>query len=229
MKYISSTDNPLIKELKQLRDSRYRKKRGLYVAEGENCAFEALKRNVRPRQVIASEDLRENSLLAEFSAKGTTPVLCTRRCFRKFTDTQSQTGIALVLETPSFTEEALPASGVILCACGIQDPGNMGTLIRTAEALGASAVYAIEPCAGIRNPKTVRSSSGSVLDFPVFSGSASGALRAFSAISATLVAGIPSGGVSPEDAEYGDPTVVVIGNEARGVRSEIMADRKSVV
>ncbi len=218
MKHIFSTDNPLIKTLSLLKLAKHRKKTGLYMAEGEMSALEAVRRNVRPRQVLFTENYTSHRTISELQNLGAEMIQCTDTCYRKFSNTHASEGIAMVLDIPSAPDTTdFPRKGAVVCAYQVQDPGNMGTLIRTAEALGAAAFLSVAPCADTWNPKVVRSSSGSVLSFPVFSCEWDRVLEMVRSASAQVLAGIPSGGESLEHISLSEPVVVMTGNEARGI------------
>lgn len=225
MKHISSTDNPLIKSLSLLQLAKHRKKTGLYMAEGEMSASEAIRRNVLPRQVLFTENYTSHEIIREFQCRKVDTVLCAEKCYRKLSDAGAEQGIAMVLNIPQAPEVSdFPNRGAVLCACQVQDPGNMGTLIRTAEALGAAAFLSVAPCADTWNPKVVRSSSGSVLNFPVFRCELDCAREMIEKVAAQVLAGVASGGKPVDQIPVSEPVVVVTGNEARGIDPALLPE-----
>jgi len=117
----------------------------------------------------------------------------------------------------------IPSAGLVLVLHDVRDPGNAGTIVRSADAAGASGVVFTGQSVDPFNPKTLRATAGSIFHVPVAVGSLSDALASFSSRGATTLASVVRGGTSHRNVDYTKPTVVVIGNEAQGLGDEAVA------
>ena len=125
--------------------------------------------------------------------------------------------IAEQLHKP-FVRENLDGSGKYLVLCNVQDPGNLGTLIRTADALGISGVVFTDNCCDLYNPKTVRSAMGSMPRIDLFvEKELQSVCTLFREMGIRTAAAWVHGGVSVTEYDFSRPCAVVIGNEGRGL------------
>lgn len=210
--------------LARLGSGRGRVREGYVLVEGVRAAAEALASGVVVRFVVCSRALTRSptgeALLAELDARGLTPDRVGEREMAAVSATARPQGILLVCEEPSFALEATPMAGdarfVVLD--GIQDPGNLGTLVRTARAFDLTAVIALDGTVDPWNARAVRASAGSVFRIPVVR-----------APWTEVVARAPGAQVIVADAAGQDaatlsvtpPWMLVVGNEGAGVRAEI--------
>src|SRR5258708_5534362 len=138
---VTSRTNPHVKQLRAAFAGNARLSGGLVAVEGENLLFEAFRSGVRIERVFVSDDRPIPGWLA-----GDVELIeVDRDVLRSAVDTLSPQGIAALVRAPewSLTETCVPAaSPLVLIAAGLQDPGNLGTLIRSAEAFGAACVLA---------------------------------------------------------------------------------------
>ena len=162
MDRITSRENPLIKRYRKLTGSRrLRESAGCFTMEGARLCLDAAQSGVRLQTLLLSEDgLRypESALLLGFA----------RQCFaipnelaRFISDTEHPQGIFAVGEIPQPRPFA-PQEGKYILLDDLQDPGNLGTVLRTAEALGIDAVILSDHCPDLYSPKVIRSTMGSV-------------------------------------------------------------------
>jgi TrmH family RNA methyltransferase len=159
--------------LRDLQRRKARERRGLVVAEGRRLVADALASRAAVRAVLAVDEVAEGPvapLLADARSRGIPVETCGRKAFQEFADTDSPSGVLAVVEWAPATLEAVrlperPARVLVLDA--VQDPGNVGTMIRTAFALGADLTVALDGSADLRNAKTLRASMGAVFRHPV--------------------------------------------------------------
>ena len=123
--------------------------------------------------------------------------------------------------TPSGAAGGSPALHVVLV--GVNDPGNVGTLLRTAEAVGATSLVLTDGSVDPWAPKVVRSSAGSVLRVPVRSGPAGPVLDDLAAAGVTRVGTAGAGGLAPDGLDLTGPVALVLGSEAHGLPDEVEA------
>jgi TrmH family RNA methyltransferase len=146
------------------------------------------------------------------------------RLFGQLAQTQSPQGIAALVELRSDNLDAILAGGdaLSLVACGLQDPGNLGTMMRSAQALGATALLTLEDTVSPFNPKAVRASAGTVFHLPIFPDQAARAL--FVRLRAAKVRIVAADRRSPSPLAQADlrgPVAILIGQESAGLPPEI--------
>lgn len=239
---ITSPSNPKVKELILLRDKpRARNKSGLFVAEGLKMFEEAPASNLQ--EVYLSRDLWEQlekeerhlfiwKKLRECIKGGITVEQVAPEVFRKASDTRTPQGILFVGRQLSYSLEELikaarerqRAGGrppLFLLLEDIQDPGNLGTIFRTAEAAGADGVIMSSRTADIYNPKTIRSTMGAVYRVPFFYTEDLSSIIKVLQENGTFVYAAHLGAKGFYDAyDYQKSTAFLIGNEANGLRDE---------
>ena len=162
---ITSADNARIKEVIRLNTkSKERRERGLFVAEGRKLFLETPP-GLR-EQVFVSASFAENGqeLLRECRYE-----VVDDRLFLKLCDTRTPQGILTVARIPRYTREDLlkgKDSPLLLMLEDLQDPGNVGTILRTAEAAGVTGVFMSAKCADVFQPKVIRATMGSIFRVP---------------------------------------------------------------
>lgn len=214
MDRITSRANPRVQRARSLRESKFRKETGCHFIEGDKLVREALASGAALETVFVREGYEgaadfpceafavSDSVMDALCAAGTPQNLCA------------------LARTP---EPALPTAckGTVLLLEDVQDPGNVGTLIRTADALGAACVILSPHCADPYSPKTLRASMGSVYHLPVYVTDIPGALRALNGQGYTCLCGHLKGKetLPPKT----DRMALLVGNEGNGVTAESAA------
>lgn len=161
MGQITSLANPLFKRIRKALDKGGLTEDGLAIAEGPNLLVEALRSGVTIDRVLI--DAAKSRLPEEWTG----PVEeLDSRIFRELKDTGHSQGV-LTLVRPPARELRLSGTPLVLFLDGIQDPGNLGTIIRSAEAFGATGVICLKGCVHPWNPKVLRASAGSLFRLPV--------------------------------------------------------------
>ncbi|SQB35355.1 TrmH family RNA methyltransferase [Clostridium cochlearium] len=167
MNTITSKDNNLIKFVRKLRDKKHRKKEKKFIVEGFRFVEEALKSDYCIEYIL----IQENSLnkLQEFnisieSIKDKAYIL-SGNAFNSISGTENSQGILAIVNMKEVYQPK--ESGIYILADKVQDPGNMGTIIRTAHAANASGILITEGTVDIYNEKTLRASMGSIFYMPI--------------------------------------------------------------
>lgn len=221
--YITSRKNPLIQQVRKLLASRKaREEAGLFVGDGTKLLEEAVRYCPGLRTVILSEDVSVRLPDSVRVVRVSRDVMCYASAM------EAPQGVVFLCELPP--EEPVKAQGGMLLLDGIQDPGNLGTILRTADALDIPAVL-LEGCADPYGHKVVRASMGAVFRRPVVRSSWEQVQKE------CRDAGIPIGVTAlSERAKDLRKTAlkemaVVIGSEGRGVRPEILesADAQLII
>jgi TrmH family RNA methyltransferase len=237
VKRITSTANPLVKEAVRIRTRRSRFGSEAFLIEGPNLVEAVLsggsRASVQRLFFTHAYREREGGLLERFmgaaSAGGGELVELGSQAMERLCDVESPQGIAAIASyRPAALEEVDKKKGPVVISDGISDPGNMGSMIRAADASGASAVVLIEGGCDPFSPKTLRASAGSVFNVPlvyVERDSLAGRLRS---LGLRIVAAAPLGGKSLFDADLRPPLALVFGNESSGI-SQALMDRADLV
>ena len=198
---ITSVDNPRVKDAVRLRSSRERRRQGLFLAEGPREVERARAAGLR---IVAT--YFAPSLLAWDEGDEVS-----ERVLAKMTYRAEPEGVLAVVEAPV---HELPRGGTLyLVAVGIEKPGNLGAMARTAEAAGADALVVAEAQADAWNPNAIRASTGAVFTLPVVEAS----LDEVKALGVTLVAAVVGAETPYTDADLTAPVAVAVGAEDEGL------------
>jgi len=225
---ITSTRNPQLKAVRRLRRSRVREREGVFLAEGRRQLESALAAGARVTCVYAAPALYlvdgDEALVCEAALRGARIVELGAEAFMSITSQVRPDGIAAVVERPGTGLESIPARSLVLVATGIERPGNLGTIVRTAEAAGAGGLVACDAATDVFHPETVRGSVGTVFDLPLAQASLSETLAWLAAGHARVLVATPDGERPVWEADYSAPGLaVVVGGERHGVDPEWVA------
>lgn len=232
LRLVSSPQNSLVKELRQAFARGDTKADGYLAAEGFHVIEEALRSGLRPKAVFFSQSARSRAdrLLPQLGAKIEALVL-PDRVFASAVNTDHPQGVAALIKLKSHSlEEVLrtPDAPIVVCA-GLQDPGNLGTIIRSAEAFGAGGVLLTEGTVSAFNAKVVRAASGSLFRLPVLKMEVKDAIEQLRAAGARLIATSAHGGKQLPEADLSSKVAVFIGSEGAGLDRELTKQMDEVV
>ena len=208
-----SKDNKRIKNIRQLLNSKKRRREeGLFVIEGKKPVDEAVRCGL-VEEIYVSEgydgDAPEGAEIVG------------EKLFKEITDTVTPQGIMAVVRFPEFDKNEIYNREAcrVICLEDVRDPGNVGTIVRTAEAAGFDAVVMSGECADVYQPKVVRSTMGSILRVPCIEceGGFVDELNLLKQKGFTLYAAHLEGAVDYREPEYAGRTAILIGNEAKGL------------
>jgi TrmH family RNA methyltransferase len=214
-----SPQNPRVAEAHALLDARGRRERGRFLIEGPTLLAEASASGVPILTLFATETAaaRSAGLIADLEARDVPVYTLPERAVARLSDLSTPPGLVAVVERPGATAaEVLGRPGPVLLLAGINDPGNAGTLVRSAEAFGAAGVLAGAGGADPFSPKVVRAAMGSLFRLPVAVVTAEEALAAAAAAGRPIVAADLSGEPLWE-ADLPRNAVLAVGNERHGV------------
>ncbi|CCQ98350.1 Uncharacterized tRNA/rRNA methyltransferase YsgA [[Clostridium] ultunense Esp] len=223
---ITSDRNPRVKEWAKLLRKKGREEEKRFLIEGVRLVEEAL-RSGAPVEVLLFQSGRDYSLLRDLPP-GIETWEVSEAVIRKLAATEETQGIMAVVrmevEGPfsSFLAgEREKHSSLLLFVDGVQDPGNLGTIIRTADAAGADGVLLGEGTVDLYNPKTVRSTMGSLFHLPIRSVDGNLALTKLKEAGYQTVAASLKGSADYREVDYGERVVVLVGNEAHGLSPQL--------
>ncbi len=234
-KVVDSAANPLIKTLKGLHDKKGRAETGLFLAEGARLIAEAAECGWLPDTAIytpeAAERPRTRALLAELSEKGTRLLQASPRAMGQIARRDNpQTVIGAFKQSLAPLQKiSLQAGQCVVALQAVRDPGNLGTIIRSADAVGVKAVVLIGDCCDPFSVEAVRATMGSLFAVPIVKADFA-ELRAWAkAQKATLVGAALGATGRFSDPIYGDRTVLLMGNEQAGLPPEMKESCDAVV
>lgn len=233
MDIITSTKNPVIRAAAELKHKKLRESAGAFLIEGIKMTEEALKAGARVKTLFISEKAFKAgaglppSLRSLENHWDCRIYLISENVLSRITDTETPQGMAAVVETGaggmllhpeeqgSLRSKHDDGIGIFLEA--LQDPGNVGTIIRTADAAGACCVYLDEACADLFNPKTLRSSMGSVFHVPCGRVTGKTVVAEIKENGSKVIAATPYGDSAYYDTDMTGSFLLMIGNESAGL------------
>ena len=228
---IDSPANKKVKLAASLHSRKHREKEGLFIAEGirlgEMAAAAGWDIVFGLYTAELSEQARGRQLLAQLEAQGCLLCETTAAVYRKASATDTPQGILLVMRQQKSRLQELPAAGkqpLYVVLDGVQDPGNAGTIIRTADAVGADGVILLKGSVDVFGDKTVRSTMGSLFHLPVCTDVTAEELMDFAAAQdLMLYATALDESAQPHFAQdFTRGTAIVFGNEGNGVSEAIL-------
>ncbi len=216
---VTSRANARVKQLRAAFAGQARLASGLIAIEGEHLLEEALKSGQALKTVFVSERRDPPS----FVPGGVEVVRLANDVFQSCVETQTPQGIAALLVPPvSSVSEMVNGTALILIAVGLQDPGNLGTLVRSAEAFGATGVLTTPGTVSAWNQKAIRASAGSVFRVPIAVADAA-AMEVLEQHGVKLFAAMKDEAVSIDEASLTGPLAFLIGNEGAGLSENWVA------
>ncbi|MGI6097857.1 MAG: TrmH family RNA methyltransferase [Dethiobacteria bacterium] len=228
IKCISSLENRYVKSFRLLLKKKYRLRYGKIVLEGFRLIEEALKAGLVPEIFFFEQDLWQREKLKSILRKlppGTIKASITKEILYHLSETETPQGVLAV--APFAVNSSLQVSSAcnhfLLIIDRLQDPGNMGTIIRTAAAAGIKETVLTKGTIDPTNPKVVRSSMGAVfyLQFSMSADTAS-LINKLKEKDIQLIASSPKADLDYTIPDYRQPTAFVIGNESKGVDPSIL-------
>lgn len=219
---ISSLTNPKIKNVVRLRQRKHRDETGLTVVDGIKEIGCALKSSVKFAEVYLCPQAwpqGHNGLLEKFRSLDAECFETTKEVFEKIAYGDRNDGALAVCETPNVSIGRIKpdGKGLYLVLEQIEKPGNLGAVLRTADAVGADGVFVCDPRTDLYNPNVIRSSLGAVFSVPVVSCSNDEALDFLKRNRITVAAAVPGAKKSFYTLDLKAGTAVVLGSEEKGL------------
>ena len=231
MNIISSKDNELVKNIKKLKDKKYRDLENVYIVEGIKMVKEAILENSSIKQIIICDDCEKSDLISKemmYEIAKYDCIYVTNKIFKYITEVQSPQGVMAIIEKNNKDKEINYNEDIIVALDDIQDPGNLGTILRTVDSIGLSQILVSKGTADPYNPKVVRSTMGAIYRVKVIEcDNLKETLKEIKKNKFKILVTSLDDSKSVYDIKY-YKKVIVIGNEANGVEEEIvkLADEK---
>jgi TrmH family RNA methyltransferase len=225
---ITSVSNPRIINARKLDQRKHRERQGRFLVEGLQLLHLAVDSEALPVDAFYTEALfagtQAPALLERLAAAGANLVPVSTQVLEALSERESPQGLVVTFALFDRRLEAVSVKDrdLVVVLDRLQDPGNLGTLVRTADAVGAAAVVLIEPCVDPFDPKTVRGSMGSLFNVPVVRVTDLGRLKAWMVEHGLRAVGADA----HQGREYGQGELdggvaLVLGNEARGLSDDV--------
>lgn len=219
MQLVTSPRNPLLKEVRKavLRGSLTED--GLCVAEGFHLLEEALRSDCAVPTIFAAESVSSAVNRHVVGLKQTRVVTLPDELLDSVSGTETSQGVIALVRPPAWTlEQLFRGQSLVVVLDGIQDPGNAGTILRSAEAFGATGVALLKGSVNPYNSKCLRASAGSVFRVPLAAGLEEGLLLAgLKQRKIEIYALMPGGHLDVAQADFNKPSALIVGSEGRGV------------
>lgn len=227
--YIESKDNNLFKEAKKLKERRNRTKEGKYLIEGFRLIQEAFKANMKIEHIIVNEGFEEklNEYLDKFEINNDNICIIKRNLFTMLTCTETPQGAIAIVNNKEMTND-IKGDFYLLCD-KIQDPGNLGTIIRTAHAAGVDGIILTKGTVDIYNDKVIRSTMGSVFYMPIIQDDENlSFIKTLKSDGFSLVATSLQESKDFFESDLKGKIILSVGNEGNGISDEVfaLADKK---
>jgi RNA methyltransferase, TrmH family len=225
---ITSRRNPRIVELRKLDQRKYRMERQRFRVEGLQLLHMALDAGARPLEVVFCRSQfagkEASHLLHRLQQAGGESVEVSHDVMQSVSEREKCQGLVATFPLLGVPCGALNVSGdsLVVVLDRLQDPGNVGTLVRTADAVGATGVILLEPCVDVFDPKTARASMGSIFNLPIVqTGDPADLFACLSDKGLRVVGADAQEGVLWGQGVLQGATALVLGNEARGISPDV--------
>ncbi len=226
---ITSLQNPRVKNLVKLRDRRSRNQQGVFIAEGYRAISRAMEKGVIPDEVYFCADCflgeNEDALLAQAQANGATLFELSKHAFEKVAYRDRPEGLLAVVKQWNYSLDDIKLSEppFLLIVESIEKPGNLGTILRSADAAGVDAVICCDSVTDLFNPNAVRSSTGVLFSMPTVTASTDEVIEWIRAKGIRTAATTPHTDIIYTDTDLRGPLAIIMGSEQFGLSEKWLA------
>lgn len=234
MQTITSKDNELIKHIRKLKDKKYRDESNEYVVEGVKLVEEAVKENAKIKQIIVCEDTTRTYEIPTHIMYEIAKYECvyvTDKIFASITQVTNPQGIMAIIEKGDTDAQIDYTQDIIVALDDVQDPGNLGTILRTVDSIGLNQIIVSKGTADAFNSKVVRSTMGAIFRVKIIEvENLPQSIKEMRRHHFKLMVTSLQTENSIYDIKF-NKKIIVIGNESNGVSKEIqeMADEKAKI
>lgn len=231
MQVISSKDNEFVKHIKKLKDKKYRDINKEFIIEGIKLIKEAIEEKAQIKQIVICDNCQNSDIIPKelmYEIAKYECIYVTENIFKIISDVNTPQGILAIIERNTGESEIDYSQDIIVALDDIQDPGNLGTILRTVDSVGLNQILVSKGTADSYNPKVIRSTMGAIFRVKIIEcEDLEKTLREVKKHKFELVITSLQTENSIYDVDY-NKKVIVIGNEANGVETKIqdMADIK---
>lgn len=225
---ITSLQNPRIKNVVKLRRRADRDELGLLIVEGYRELKRALENHRRPVMLFYCREFflgkNESELINQCRNAGAEILSCSRPVFAKIAYRERPEGLLALVPQVKYDLAGLklPAAPLLIIAEAIEKPGNLGTILRSADAAGADAIIVCDRCTDLNNPNVVRASIGAIFTVPVVETSSEDAIKWLHENKIQILAASPHAKLAYTQADLRRGTAIVVGAEQYGLSEQWM-------
>ena len=232
LRRVESRQNARVKELRRAFSEAAPNEKGEVAIEGIHLVEEAIRSGLRLGTVFFSESAKERAhkLIPQLSSH-TEALLLPDEVFASAVPTETPQGVAALVKVKTFKldEVFTPAPALVIISAGLQDPGNLGTVARSAEAFGATGLLLGERTVSPWNWKAVRASAGSMFRVPAVKVEIATALSDVKARGVRVLATSSHKGTPISHADFRGPVALIVGNEGAGLPKDVLAQADEIV
>jgi len=221
---ISSLQNPKIKYAVKLRERKRREAEGVLLIEGVDELQLALKAGLQPRTVFHCPELNRSTLNVSRFTPPTELIEVSRPVFEKLAYRENPDGWLAIAPAPEWKLSALTLRQppLLLVAEAVEKPGNLGAMLRTADAAGVDALLVCDPATDLGNPNVIRASRGALFTVPTAQASTAEILAWLKAHQIKIVAATPSAAANYTTVDLRGPAAIAVGAEDEGLSAEFL-------
>ena len=226
---ITSPSNPKLKYVVKLRTCSTREESGEMIVEGFRECRRALDNGYRPRAIFHCPDFylkneNEPALVDECRAKGAEVFTCSRQCFAKIAYKERPDGLLMVGPhvTVKLADLKLPENALVIVTEAIEKPGNLGTILRSADAARVAAVIVCNRATDIHNPNVVRASTGTMFSVPIAEATSGEALELLKSRGFKILAATPHAEKLHFEVDLTGNVAIALGAEQYGLTAKWM-------
>lgn len=227
---ISSAANPLVKRIRLLANRKHRREQGAFVVEGIQPVWRAVTAGWQIEALVVDPDLRADSAAAamvdEQEARGVRVARLSHELFQRLSSREGQSGLAAIVRSrqPALADLSPGPDAVFIALHRIGNPGNLGTIIRTADAVGGAGVILIGDATDAYAPTAVKASMGSLFAIKVVHVPATELFLTWAGENGIeVIAASGQGDVAHWDASYRPPLALLLGSEGEGLPADLLA------
>jgi TrmH family RNA methyltransferase len=232
-KKVTSLANPLVKEIRALQQKKRRDETGLFLAEGQKLVRDALdggwQIDIVAYAAARAGEPAVGALAAEAKAAGGTVLEVSAPVLEKITRRENPQSVVGVFRQRFAPASGIGAAGIWIALDRVRDPGNLGTILRTADAAGVNGVALIGACCDPFGLEAVRATMGSIFHVPLAHSDEAGLIAARTRHGARLVGTHLSGTCDYREADYRQPLILLMGNEQQGLTETLAAQCDELV
>lgn len=226
---ITSPANPLVKRIRKLADRKQRRTEGVFVVDGIQPVLRAIDAGADIETLVVAPELIDGSpaerMVAEFEASGGAVTRLGRAVFASISEREGPTGVAAIVRqaAPELADLSVGSDSVFVALYQVANPGNLGTIIRTADSFGASGVVLVGPSADPYAPAAVKASMGSLFALPVVHvAEPSAVLHWADAAGVSTIATSARGAEPAPEVSFPKPSLVLFGSEGGGLPADVV-------
>ena len=225
MQIITSKENQLVKHICKLKEKKYRTQYNEFIVEGVKLVKEAIKENAKIKNIVINKTGKESKLIEKYLGNELEKINYVQvedNIFKLISEVENPQGILAVVQK-KFEKNEIKNEEMIVALDGLQDPGNLGTLLRSAVAFGFDGVILGDGCVDVYNEKVIRSTQGAIFKIPIEFHSLKEYVPMLQANGVKVYGTSLENGQPLGEIEEDSQMAFILGNEGQGVNPELLS------